>query len=74
MDSRRTNSPPIKVITYARNGIPEYWVIDLKNKKLIVHTDPQNDKYTVTKEFTSGSITSQTFPNIQISLNKLLLY
>ncbi len=63
-----------KVITYARNGIPEYWVIDLKNKKLIVHTDPQNDKYTVIQEFTSGSITSQAFPHIQISLKKLLLY
>ena len=26
-----------KIITYARNGIPEYWVVDLINKKVIVH-------------------------------------
>ena len=29
---------------YARNNIPEYWVIDLVNKKLVVHTQPSNDR------------------------------
>ena len=63
-----------KTITYARNGIPEYWIIDLKNKKLIVHTQPQNNIYTQVVEYQSGIITLAAFPNIDIDLRQLLLY
>ncbi|MGB5633406.1 MAG: Uma2 family endonuclease [Waterburya sp.] len=63
-----------KSITYARNGIPEYWVIDLVNQKLVVHTDPQNDRYSQVKEYKSGIISPLTFPNIAIALNQLLLF
>jgi Uma2 family endonuclease len=63
-----------KVTTYARNGISEYWVIDLKNKKLIVHTQPSKDKYLQIVEYQSGTVTSQAFPNIEIAIDKLLLY
>ncbi len=63
-----------KVITYARNRIPEYWVIDLKNKKLIVHTQLQNNNYSQITDYFSGKITSQAFPNIEIDMEKLLLY
>jgi hypothetical protein len=88
-----------KTITYARNGIPEYWVIDLKNKKLIFHTQPQNNTYLQIVEHRSGAISLRTgrmpcpsssttgnalhcvlryapqaFTDINIDLNKLLLY
>lgn len=63
-----------KIITYARNAIPEYWVIDLKNKKLIVHTQIQNNSYSKVIEYRSGTIASQAFNQIQIDLDKLLLY
>lgn len=79
-----------RALTYARNGIPEYWVIDLKNKKLIVHTQPHQDKYLQVVEYQhgdwvcggnlrtprhqSGTVTSQAFPNIAIAIDKLLLY
>jgi Uma2 family endonuclease len=62
-----------KTIIYARNGIPEYWVIDLKNKKLIVHTQPSQDTYLQVVEYKSGTVTPQVFPKIIISLNNLLL-
>lgn len=63
-----------KIITYARNAIPEYWVIDLKNKKLIVHTQIKNNSYSRVVEYRSGTIASQAFTQIQIDLDKLLLY
>ncbi len=63
-----------KIITYDRNAIPEYWVIDLKNKKLIVHTQPQDSLYLQVTEYQSGSFVSQAFPDIKIDLDKLLLY
>lgn len=71
-----------KALTYARNGIPEYWVIDLTKQKLIVHTKPQRDlsyakltnRYTQVSEYQTGFITPLAFPNISIPLSELLLY
>ena len=63
-----------KIITYARNGIPEYWVIDLVNKKLIVHTQLQNDRYTQIVEYKQGTVSPLAFPQVTIALDRLLLY
>lgn len=63
-----------KTITYGRNGIAEYWVIDLKNNKLIVHTQPQDHSYGQIIEYKTGTISSLAFPQIAIALNQLLLY
>jgi Uma2 family endonuclease len=59
---------------YARNSIPEYWIIDLINQKLIVYTQPQGDRYTQVQEFAIGTVTPQAFPNKEIPLNQLLLF
>jgi Uma2 family endonuclease len=63
-----------KIITYARNGIPEYWVIDLVNKKLIVHTQPKDNNYSQIVEYRAGIVTPLAFSNIRIELDKLLLF
>ena len=63
-----------KIITYARNGIPEYWVLDLVNKKLIVHTQVEENKYSQVNEYQTGTVSSITFPEIAIALDKLLLF
>ena len=63
-----------KIITYARNGIPEYWVIDLVNKKLVVHTQVQNNSYAQIVEYQQGTISPLAFPQVTIALDKLLLY
>ena len=65
---------PRRTTTYARNSIAEYWVIDLKNNKLIVHTQPQNNSYDRVVEYKSGVVSPLAFPNIVISLDKILLY
>ena len=63
-----------KTITYARNGINEYWVIDLQNNKLIVHTQPQDNNYTKVIDYKQETISSLAFPQIVISCDRLLLY
>ena len=63
-----------KIITYARNGIAEYWVIDLVNKKLITHTQVTDINYEQVIEYKTGTVSSLAFPDIKISLNKLLLF
>jgi Uma2 family endonuclease len=62
-----------KTITYARNGILEYWVIDLPHKKLWVFKEPQQNKYQNCTEFTTGIINPVTFPDLDIKVNKLLI-
>jgi len=63
-----------KIVTYARNGIVEYWVIDLVNKKLIVHTEVQNNGYAQVVKYQAGSVSPLAFPEIAIALDKLLLF
>ncbi len=62
-----------KTVTYARNGIPEYWVIDLPHKKLWVFTQPQSDRYQNFAEFTTGTIAPVAFPDLEVEINQLLI-
>lgn len=34
-----------KARLYARSGIPEYWVLDLTSRRVIIHRDPFGDAY-----------------------------
>lgn len=34
-----------KAAAYARNAIPEYWVLNLRDRRLEVHRRPQGDAY-----------------------------
>jgi Uma2 family endonuclease len=33
----------LKARLYARYGVPEYWVIDVKRRRTFVHTGPRKD-------------------------------
>ena len=63
-----------KATTYARNNIQEYWIVDLVNKKLIVHTQPQESLYQKIEEYQTGVIYSRAFPNIAIAMSRILLF
>ena len=56
-----------KAAIYARNGIQEYWIVDLANRKLIVHTAPQGNIYRNISECQTGTICSQAFSKIAIA-------
>ena len=34
-----------KAALYARAGVPEYWVLDLRGRRLVVHRDPREGSY-----------------------------
>jgi len=61
-----------KSVTYARNGIGEYWVIDLVNNKLWLFREPENDSYQVQQELTTGVINPSAFPEIDVDVERLL--
>lgn len=63
-----------KSIIYAEANIPEYWIIDLVNKKLIVYTKPSNNCYSQVAEYISGIVTPQAFPEVAIAIDELILF
>jgi Uma2 family endonuclease len=62
----------IKTKIYAEVGILEYWVVDLKETKLIVFREPVSGDYQSRQEFTQGEIRPVAFPDLVISIDKLL--
>jgi Uma2 family endonuclease len=62
----------IKSKIYAKANILEYWVINLKTRELIVFRDPAGDEYQSKTIMTSGIISPQSFPNIQLDVSRLI--
>jgi len=62
----------IKAEIYAAAGIPEYWVVNLKDNKLIVFRDPLDGNYQSQQEFTSDTISPLAFPTVAIEVTRLL--
>lgn len=62
----------VKAAIYAAANIPEYWVVNLQDNKLIVFRDPVNQKYQFEQEFTSGKVNPLAFSEITIEVARLL--
>jgi Uma2 family endonuclease len=62
----------IKTKVYASAGIPEYWIINLQTMELMVFRDPTDAGYQSREIFKNGEIQSLAFPDVDISVNKLL--
>lgn len=58
--------------TYSTASIQEYWVVDLKNKQLRVFRDPVDGDYRFEETLTSGEICTIAFPNLAISIQRLI--
>ena len=58
---------------YARAGIPEYWVVDLRNRRLEVFRSPDSNTYTEQRSLPGNAANSDeaiaplTFPDCQIA-------
>lgn len=57
---------------YAKAGISEYWIVDLKTLQLIVMRSPMGDHYQTQKIRTEGTITPLSLPDISIDIARLL--
>ena len=73
-DSTLAKDIGTKADVYAEVNIPEYWVVDLKAKTLIVFRDPRSGHYTSRQDYKSGSITTIAFPDISISVEAIIEY
>lgn len=58
---------------YARNGIPEYWILDLTQERLEVFREPRDDDYSYFETHgKTGTVTPLAAPNAVIGIADLL--
>jgi Uma2 family endonuclease len=62
-----------KAKVYAKANIPEYWVIDVNKKQLLVFREPQGDTYQVEQVLgVKDAIAPAAFPDLVVELSNLL--
>lgn len=64
----------VKRPLYARHGIPEYWLIDLRNKRIEVFLAPDTEqgRYRKTRILSTGSLAPAEFPDLVLEVAGLL--
>lgn len=62
----------VKLLTYAAAAIQEYWVVNLKARKVIVFRDPADREYQQKQTLSQGNITPLAFPDISVPINRLV--
>lgn len=63
----------VKASLYAAAGIRETWVIDLKARRVLVHTRPHDNGYARVQQYGEDErFTSRRFPGIGFAVNDLL--
>lgn len=62
----------VKLGIYAENGVPEYWVVNVKTKTIEVHTDPEGARYRTVHIFERGqTIRPAAFPDLAVSVDEV---
>lgn len=69
--SLKKDSDP-KAKAYATAGIAEYWIVNLQKMELIVMGNPVNGAYQSQTTLTEGTIAPIAFPDLAISVRRLL--
>lgn len=63
-----------KAKVYARANIPEYWLVDVKQKRVLVFREPQGEGYQVEEVLDrTATIAPVALPDVVIELDKLLM-
>jgi Uma2 family endonuclease len=72
-DSSLDYDATTKLSLYAILGVPEYWIADLQNNRLLVHSGPKGDTYRAFREFHSGeTVAPLLLPDCRIPVEFLL--
>lgn len=71
-DASLSKDLEIKTKIYAEVSIPEYWVIALKRRVLIVFREPTMGNYTSRQEYSAGNISPVAFPDLCIPVSTIV--
>lgn len=56
---------------YAAAGVAEYWVLDIVNRQLIVHREPDGSMYRSVERVASGTLSPRGLPELTLRLGEL---
>jgi Uma2 family endonuclease len=69
LDYERNKKLPL----YAEGNIPEFWLVNLQNNTIEVHTEPCESVYSLIRVLQRGeTIKSESVPNLQIKADAIL--
>jgi Uma2 family endonuclease len=71
-DSSVRKDQQTKRSLYAVAGIPEYWLVNLKTRQVIVLREPVDGDYTLEQRYGEGDIAPLAFPTLSVSVKRLL--
>jgi Uma2 family endonuclease len=72
-DSTLSRDKGQKAKLYAEARVPEYWVVDISGRKLLVHRDPINNEYQSIQTYDdTQSVAPQAAPNHPINIGDIL--
>ncbi|MEP0885832.1 Uma2 family endonuclease [Trichocoleus sp. ST-U3] len=57
---------------YAEVEIPEYWVVNLKRRQVVVFRDPEDREYASKVTLNGGTISPLAFPDIAVSVDSIV--
>jgi Uma2 family endonuclease len=62
-----------KAQLYAESGVPEYWIVNVRDAIVEVHTDIVRDAYTHVTPYRAGDRVALTkFPDIELAVSEIL--
>ena len=61
-----------KAAIYAQGGVPEYWVLDVERRELVVHRERADGRYTSVRAFGPHETVTATAVNLTVPLSALL--
>lgn len=61
-----------KRVVYAQAGIQEYWVVNLRDRHVILYRNPSEGDYQSEQDVSSGDIAPLAFPDVVIHVDRLL--
>ncbi len=72
-DSTLKTDQEVKVPKYARNGVPEVWIVDLNTDRIWVYRNPQDGAYTQIQAHGRGAtLAVQAVPQITLTTDEIL--
>ena len=63
----------VKLSIYARCGVPEYWIVNVVDKRIEVHRSPVGETYTDVQHFERGqSVALLEFPDVVVQVDEII--
>ena len=71
-DTSLTYDRTVKLLLYAKAGIPEVWIVDLDAGAVEVHRQPHDEGYRRVERITEGRLAPAAFPDVELELAEIL--